>query len=113
MALVLIDGENVRRSQWPNVQQDRLVELARQWADATGNDVLVVFDGRAPVDGEDVVGTGGESADDWLTRRARELAGDGQAHWLVTSDRELRARAAGDAERVVGGGAFLRELLVG
>jgi hypothetical protein len=29
---------------------------------------------------------------------------------LVTSDRELRARAGGSAKRIIGGGAFAREL---
>jgi hypothetical protein len=42
-------------------------------------------------------------------RRAGELA---DAYWLVTSDRELRERAGGGAERVIGGGAFA-SLLVG
>jgi hypothetical protein len=103
---VLVDGENVRRSGWPNVSQARLVELARRWAEATGHDVLVVFDGRAPLDAPDVVGTTGETADDWLIREARRFT----PYWLVTSDRELRERAGGGAERVVGGGAFLRDL---
>jgi hypothetical protein len=30
--------------------------------------------------------------------------------WLVTSDRALRAAAAANAARVIGGGAFLGEL---
>jgi hypothetical protein len=64
----------------------------------------VVFDGDAPAG---AVGTGGESADDWIARRARELDG---SYWLVTSDRELRERAGRRAERMIGGGAFLREL---
>jgi rRNA-processing protein FCF1 len=54
-----------------------------------------------------VVGTSAESADDWITRRASELA---ESYVLVTSDRELRERAGGKAERVIGGGAFAREL---
>jgi rRNA-processing protein FCF1 len=53
------------------------------------------------------VGTGVESADDWITRRAAELS---EPYVLVTSDRELRERAGGNAERIVGGGAFAREL---
>jgi len=53
------------------------------------------------------VGTGAESADDWITRRAAELS---EPYVLVTSDRELRERAGGNAERIVGGGAFAREL---
>jgi hypothetical protein len=93
MATVLVDGENVRRSQWPNVSRDRLEELCRAWADAHGHDVVVVWE-RA------------QSADDWIAAHAHEHA----PYWLVTSDRELRERAGDAAERVVGGGSFLREL---
>ena len=67
---------------------------------------LLVFDGRAPIDADDVVGTGAESADDWIAREAPSFA----PYWLVTSDRELRDRAGGAAERMVGGGSFAREL---
>ena len=67
---------------------------------------LVVFDGRAPVEAEDVVGTGSEIADDWIAREAPSNA----PYWLVTSDRELRERAGPNAERVIGGGSFAREL---
>jgi hypothetical protein len=31
-------------------------------------------------------------------------------YWLVTSDRGLRERAGERAERVIGGGSFVREL---
>jgi hypothetical protein len=93
---VLVDGENARRSQWPNVSRERLEELCRAWADARGHEVVVVWEGD-------------ESADDWIAGHAHEYA----PYWLVTSDRELRVRAGGDAERVVGGGAFLRELSSG
>jgi rRNA-processing protein FCF1 len=67
---------------------------------------LVVFDGRAPVEAEDVVGTGREIADDWIAREAPRHV----PYWLVTSDRELRERAGRNAERVIGGGSFAREL---
>lgn len=67
---------------------------------------LIVFDGCAPVAAEDVVGTGGEIADDWIVREAPSR----EPYWLVTSDRELRERAGGRAERVIGGGSFAREL---
>jgi hypothetical protein len=107
VALVFVDGENVRRSAWPNVSRERLIELARRWAAAHGHDVVVVFDGSAPVEADDVVGSGAETADDWLARDTQDLDG----FWLVTSDRELHGRVGGRAERVVGGGAFLRELL--
>jgi len=57
-----------------------------------------------------LVGTGSESADDWLTRRAAALAAADRKYWLATSDRELRGRAGGNAVRLIGGGGFLREL---
>ena len=68
---------------------------------------MLVFDGRAPVEADDVVGTGAESADDWLAREAGRFA----PYWLVTSDRELRRRAGVGAERVVGGGSFAADLV--
>ena len=111
MALVLVDARNVLRSRWPNVPESELVDSVREWAAAEGHRAVVVFDGRAPereaTDGCDVVGTRAETADDWLARRARELAGGGEPYWLVTSDRELRARAGHAAERTIGGGGFL------
>jgi hypothetical protein len=104
---VLIDARNVQRSQWPNLSDAELVELARRWADEHEHDTVIVFDGRAP---EGAIGTGLESADDWLAREAARLAEAGESFWLVTSDRELRARAGRRAEKVIGGGSFLRVL---
>ena len=72
-----------------------------RWAAGEGHEAVVVFDGSAP---DGAVGTGGESADDWIARRAGELE---EPFWLVTSDRELRRRAGARAERIVGGGSFL------
>jgi hypothetical protein len=92
---VVVDAENVRRSSWPNVSGERLVELVQRWAKERGYDYRVVFEGPD------------ESADDRIVRETAELG----RYWLVTSDRELRERAGGRAERVVGGGAFVRELL--
>lgn len=103
---VLVDAENVRRSRWPNLSQLELVERARTWGAATGRAVVLVFDRAAPVQANDVVGASG-GADDWLAQHAAEY----EPFWLVTSDRELRRRTGGSAERVVGGGAFLAELL--
>ena len=91
---MIVDAENVRRSVWPNVSRERLVELVRRWAEERGYDSLVVFEG------ED------ESADDRIVREAARL----ERYWLVTSDRELRRRAGAAAERVIGGGSFVREL---
>jgi hypothetical protein len=103
---VLIDARNVLRSRWPNIPEDELIRLIGEWAADEGVDPEIVFDGSAPAGG---IGTGRESADDWIARRSGELE---RPYWLVTSDRELRERAGGQAERVIGGGAFA-SLLVG
>lgn len=113
--LVLVDAENVRRSAWPNLPPAELVERCRVWAEREGMEAVLVFDGDAPA-GEDspalaVVGTGKESADRWIARRAEELRGQGRPFWLVTSDRALRNEAGQGAERVIGGGAFARGLV--
>jgi rRNA-processing protein FCF1 len=85
----------VRRSQWPNLPRDELVELVDAWAEREEVRPIVVFEG-------------GETADDRIAREAGELDGP---YWLVTSDRGLRERAGGRAGRVIGGGTFLRQLL--
>lgn len=117
---VLVDARNVLRSTWPNIPEQRLVELSRSWAADEDRRAVVIFDGAAPdgILGEQeldehcaLVGTGRESADDWIARKARELADEERPYWLVTSDRELRERAGGAAERIIGGGSFARELL--
>ena len=107
--IVLVDAPNVRRSLWPNLAPERLVELLSAWAQAEGVEAVAVFDGAAPepVSGVEVVGTRRESADDWIAGRAAELD---EPFVLVTSDRELRERAGGAAERIIGGGAFVRML---
>ena len=104
MTTVLVDARNVLRSRWPNVPEAELVERCRAWAEKQGVTALLVFDGPAP---DGAIGTGKESADDWIARTAAELDAP---YWLVTSDRELRERAGGNAERTIGGGSFLREL---
>jgi hypothetical protein len=102
---VLVDAENVRRSRWPNLSRRELVELSRAWAAERDVALLVVFDGPPPERAPDLV-EGERSADDWLAEHAHEH----EPYWLVTSDRELRARAGDGAERIVGGGAFLAEI---
>jgi predicted RNA-binding protein with PIN domain len=114
MTTVLVDAENTRRSRWPNISGRELVERCRAWADSADAEVVVVFDGDAPTlsggPRVSVVGTEGESADDWIARRAAELRAEGRPFWLVTSDRELRARAGPGAERLIGGGSFVHQL---
>ena len=34
VALVVVDAENVRRSRWPNLSREELVDRARAWATA-------------------------------------------------------------------------------
>ncbi|HKP17207.1 MAG TPA: hypothetical protein VJT84_01930 [Gaiellaceae bacterium] len=112
--VTLVDAENVRRSQWPNVSPDELVGLVRAWADAVGSRTILVFDGPAPPDGGGgrlkLVGAEAATADDWIARAADKLARTKRSYRLVTSDRGLRARAGRAADDVVGGGTFLRML---
>jgi hypothetical protein len=102
---VLVDAENVRRSRWPNLSRRELVERARAWAEREGVALVVVFDGPPPERAPDLV-AGEPTADDWLAAHAREHG----PYRLVTSDRELRRRAGGDAEEIVGGGTFLARI---
>jgi len=97
MATVLVDAENVRRSLWPNMSGDQLVERSEAWGEQQGHDVRVVWEGS-------------ESADEQIARLVRELD---PPVWVVTSDRELRERVRDRAERIIGGGSFVRELAEG
>src|SRR5204863_8614243 len=100
---VVVDAENVRRSEWPNLSRGDLVTRARAWAEGEAAELLIVFDGEPPEDAPDLLGSGRRSADDVIA----ELEGP---FWLATSDRELRDRVGARAEKIVGGGSFLREL---
>ena len=93
----------MRRSAWPNLSRDDLVTRARAWAEREGAELLIVFDGDAPEHADDLVGSGRRTADDLIA----ELDGP---FWLASSDRELRERVGGRAERFLGGGSFLAEL---
>ena len=103
MAKVFVDGRNVQRSQWPNLSDEELLEQCREWAERHGHEVVLVFDGEAPAG---AIGSGSESADDWLIREVPKHPGA----WLVTSDRPLRDAAGSNADRVIGGGSYLEEL---
>lgn len=89
-----MDGENVRRSIWPNLSREDLLERAAVWGQTHGYAVSVVWEGAT-------------SADDVIAERVRDLA---PPIWVVTSDRQLRERVAPYAERLLGGGSFVREL---
>jgi hypothetical protein len=107
--LVLVDAENVRRSVWPNVSREELALRCRRWAEPAGVRALVVYDGEAPqIPGVETAGSGDGTADDRIVELAAEAQ---QPVWLVTSDHELRSRVGARAERTIGGGTFMRELL--
>jgi predicted RNA-binding protein with PIN domain len=112
---VLVDAENVRRSAWPNIGAGELVRRCAMWAEREGVRAVVVFDGEAPpartAASVEVAGSGAESADVWIARRAAELRSEHGRFWLVSSDRALRADAGRGAERLIGGGSFARALL--
>ena len=108
---MIVDAENVRRSRWPNLSPEELVARARAWAAERDVTPLMVFDGPAPEEAEDVMGTRGESADDRIAELAASLAAARQPYWLVTSDRGLRARAGGHAVETIGGGSFAGDLV--
>jgi predicted RNA-binding protein with PIN domain len=97
-AIVLVDAENVRRSVWPNLSRDELVERVERWAEREGVQAQVVFEGR------------GETADDRIVAEAAKLHGRGEEVWVATSDRELRDRLKPYAERIIGGGSFARTI---
>ena len=105
--VVLVDARNVVRSRWPNIPEDRFLALTEAWAARERVRPVVVFDGRAP---EGAIGTGRESADDWIVREAVRLASEECCIWLVSSDRGLKQRVAPHVERMIGGGAFASEL---
>ena len=94
VATVLVDGENVRRSLWPNLPRDELAERAASWGERHGHDVVVVWEGA-------------ESADDRIAAQAPALE---PPVWVVTSDRELRRRVEPHVDRIIGGGTFARDL---
>jgi hypothetical protein len=106
--VALVDARNVVRARWPNIREDAVVRGVERWAEDEGVDPVIVFDGRAPVveTGARLVASGGGSADDWIAAEAARLATEGTPYWLITSDRELRERAGGAAERVIGGGTL-------
>jgi hypothetical protein len=116
---VFVDARNVIRSRWPNIPEDRFLELTREWVDHEGVRAVVVFDGPAPggraISNLDerttVVGTGSSSADNWIANEAERLAGEGRRLWLVSSDRGLRARVRESIERTIGGGSFAGQLV--
>ena len=107
----LVDGNNVMGSRPDGWWRDRagamqrLVNQLDGFAAASGEEVAVVFDGRE----RDLRALRANvafapHADDAIAARAAPGV------TVVTSDRDLAARAAANGAEVVGAGAFLRRL---
>src|SRR5262249_37582166 len=105
LALVVVDAENARRSLWPNLSPEDLVAPARRWAAREGHELRVVSDGDPPEDADDL--TASAYADDVIAALVERA--DGPV-WVVSSDRELRRRVEVRADRVIGGGSFVRSI---
>lgn len=60
MARVLVDGENVRRSVWPNIGREELERRCSDWGGEHGHKLVVVWEGV-------------ESADDRIAAEVRRL----------------------------------------
>jgi predicted RNA-binding protein with PIN domain len=121
--LWLVDGFNVlhaivlggepRGRFWDGEHRGRLIaQLARGLA--SGTPIVVVFDGRRPVDGDAAHPADGvelvfaPSADDWMVRRARS-AGDERVG-VVTRDRKVAGRCRHAGAEVVEPGPFMAAL---
>jgi predicted RNA-binding protein with PIN domain len=121
MARWLVDGMNVIGSRPTGWWRDRpgamrgLAEELAAFAEATGEEVAVVFDGKPfELDAPDVdvafaSRRGPNAADDDIAER---VAADPDPADLrvVTSDADLAERARGAGAEVVGAGAFRRRL---
>ena len=123
MARWLVDGMNVigsRPDGWWRNRDAAVVALVKRladWANTSGEEVIVVFDGDRPADlapgphdGITVVFAGrGASADDEIARRAAADPDPGSLR-VVTSDDALAARVRAAGASVVGSGSFRRRL---
>ncbi len=109
--VLLVDGNNVMGSRPDGWWRDRagamqrLVNELDDLAAATGDDVVVVFDGpERDLQATRAAIAFAPHADDAIAERA------GPGVTVVTSDRELADRVRAKGATVVGAGAFLRRL---
>jgi predicted RNA-binding protein with PIN domain len=117
----LVDGMNVvgsRPDGWwrdrPAAMRRLIAELER-FAEATGDEVAVVFDGRPfELDGgarvEVGFAPGGRNAADHAIADRVEADADPGSITVVTSDAELERAVRGHGAAVLGAGAFRRRL---
>jgi predicted RNA-binding protein with PIN domain len=117
----LVDGMNVVGSRpdgwWRDRRgaMERLIGELEELAEATGDEVAVVFDGRPfPLDGGGRVevgfAPGGRNAADHAIAEWVGSNPDPGAITVVTSDAELERRVREHGADVVGSGAFRRRL---
>jgi len=117
----LVDGMNVVGSRpdgwWRDRRgaMERLVGLLEHFAAETGDEVTVVFDGRAfPIEAGPVAvafapGPGPDAADREIAARVERGRDPGSLR-VVTSDRALAERVEGAGAEVVPAGGFRRRI---
>ncbi|HEX8648593.1 MAG TPA: NYN domain-containing protein [Thermoleophilaceae bacterium] len=117
----LVDGMNVVGSRpdgwWRDRRgaMERLIAELEAFAEATGDEVSVVFDGRPfPLDGGGRVevgfAPGGRNAADHAIADWVAADPEPEAITVVTSDAELERAVRGHGADVLGSGAFRRRL---
>ncbi|HTE60943.1 MAG TPA: NYN domain-containing protein [Solirubrobacteraceae bacterium] len=116
---LIVDGNNVMGSHPDGWWKDRagaarrLVERIGAWADATGADVVVVFDGRPPsartappgVEVRYAERGGANAADDVIAALVADDAAPAELR-VVTSDAELARRVREHGAEVIGARGF-------
>jgi predicted RNA-binding protein with PIN domain len=118
----LVDGMNLIGSRpdgwWRDRRgaMERLIEELEAFAESSGDEVAVVFDGRPfPVEGGGPVevgfAPGGRNAADHAIADRVRAESDPGSITVVTSDRELEESVRAAGAGVVGSGAFRRRLV--